>query len=247
MRCHPPKLAMVLLCGAAILAGCAPQQPLYLRSSNDLSHYIGMSQQIDNPELPEPPFSEVAGSIAPFSISHPAPKDPWNLKLEDAIRYALENAKVMRQIGGQVQGPPTFLTSNPNGAPTIYDPAIAETDARFGVNAGLSLFDPTVDHGPLLGAQSRAAEREPGDFTSIPAELNQDVAGFNTSLSKTTADGSTLSLSTSTSYDLERNNPTVQFLHDWQTTFADGNPPAVAAGLWRGIQPHRRSRRDPGL
>ena len=48
----------------------------------------------------------------------------------------------MRQIGGQVQGPPTFLTSNPTAAPTIYDPAIAETDARFGINAGLSLFDP---------------------------------------------------------------------------------------------------------
>ena len=58
---------------------------------------------------------------------------------------ALQNGKVMRQIGGQVQGPPTFLTSNPTAAPTIYDPAIVETDARFGVNAGLSLFDPQLN------------------------------------------------------------------------------------------------------
>ena len=142
MRCQPPKFAVVLLCVAAILAGCAPQQPLYLRNSGDLSHYIGMSQTIDNPDLPEPPFSEVEGTIRPFSLGGPAPKEHWDLKLEDAIRYALQNAKVMRQIGGQVQGPPTFLTSNPAAAPTIYDPAIAETDARFGINAGLSLFDP---------------------------------------------------------------------------------------------------------
>ncbi len=38
-------------------------------------------------------------------------------------------------------------------------------------------------------------------------------------MSKTTADGTVLTVSNSTSYDLERENPTVEFLHDWQTTF----------------------------
>ena len=79
---------------------------MYLRNSDDLSHYVGMSQTIDNPDLPEPPFSEIEGTIRPFSLGGPAPKDYWALKLEDAIRLALENAKVMRSIGGQVQGPP---------------------------------------------------------------------------------------------------------------------------------------------
>ena len=106
MRCQPPKVAVVLLCVAAILAGCAPQQPLYLRNSGDLSHYIGMSQTIDNADVPEPPFSEVEGTIRPFSLGGPAPKEHWDLTLEDTIRIALQNAKVMRQIGGQVQGPP---------------------------------------------------------------------------------------------------------------------------------------------
>ena len=142
MRCRPSKPAVVLLCIAAILPGCAPQQPMYFRNSGDLSHYLGMSQTIDTPDLPEPRFSEVEGTVQPFSLSGPAPKDYWSLKLEDAIRFALENGKVLRSIGGQVQGPPTLLTANPTAAPTIYDPAIVETDARFGINAGLSLFDP---------------------------------------------------------------------------------------------------------
>ncbi len=73
MRCQPPKLAVVLLCVATTLAGCAPQQPLYLRNSSDLSHYIGMSQTIDNADLPEPPFSEVEGTIRPFSLAGPPP------------------------------------------------------------------------------------------------------------------------------------------------------------------------------
>ena len=52
MRCHAPKLALVMLCGIAALAGCAPQQPLYLRNSDDFSHYLGMSQTIDNADVP---------------------------------------------------------------------------------------------------------------------------------------------------------------------------------------------------
>ena len=219
MRCQPPKIALVLLCVTAILAGCAPQQPLYLRSSDDLSHYIGMSQTIDNADVPEPPFSEVAGTIRPFSLSGPTPKDYWALTLEDTIRYALENAKVIRQIGGQVQGPPTFLTSNPTAAPTIYDPAIAETDARFGVNAGLSLFDPQLSTDLFWERNHEPRNVNPSFAGSLPTELAQDLAGFDTTLSKTTADGTVLSVSSSTAYDLERDNPTVEFLHDWTTTF----------------------------
>ncbi len=217
MRCQAPKVAVILLCVAAILSGCAPQQPMYLRNSGDLSHYLGMSQTIDNADLPEPSFSEVEGTIRPFSLAGPTPKDYWPLTLEDTIRKSLENAKVMRQIGGQVQGPPTFLTSNPTGAPTIYDPAIAETDARFGINAGLSLFDPqlTTD----LFWERNHEPRNVAQGLDLPPDLNQDLAEFDATLSKTTADGTVLSVSNTTSYDAERDNPTVQFPHDWQTSF----------------------------
>ena len=57
------------------------------------------------------------------------------------------------------------------------------------------------------------------DSATLPTELNQDAAQLDMGLSKTTADGSTLSVSMSTAYDLERNNPTIQFLHDYQTAF----------------------------
>ncbi len=119
-----------------------------------------MSQTIDNADVAEPPFSEVEGTVRPFSLAGPAPKEYWDVKLEDAIRIALENGKVLRSIGGQVQGPPTLLTSNPTGAPMIYDPAIAETDVRFGVNAGLSLFDPQLNT-DLFWSATIAAKREP--------------------------------------------------------------------------------------
>ena len=95
MCCHPPKFAVVLLCVAATLAGCAPQQPLYLRDSGDFSHYIGMSQTIDNADVSEPPFSEVEGTVRPFSLAGPAPKEYWDVKLEDAIRIALDKLQTL--------------------------------------------------------------------------------------------------------------------------------------------------------
>ena len=217
MRCQPLKCAAVLLCVAAIVSGCAPQQPVYLRNSGDLSHYLGMSQTIDNADVPEPPFSEIEGTIRPFSLGGPAPKEHWDLSLEDTIRYALQNAKVMRSIGGQVQGPPTSLTSNPAAVPTIYDPALVETDPRFGVNAGLSLFDTQWNTDLFWGRTHEPRNVSP--TSGNPTQLAQDVAEFDSSLTKTTRDGTTLSVSNSTSYDLERGNPTVEFLHDWQTSF----------------------------
>lgn len=233
MRCHPPKVAVVLVCVAATLAGCAPQQPLYFRNNGDLSHYLGMSQTIDNPDLPEPPFSEIEGTIRPFSLGGTAPKEHWDLSLEDTIRYALQNAKVMRQIGAQEVGgrnfpeqiapsPPQFLTENPGAAATIYDPAIAETDARFGVNAGLSLFDPQLSTELFWERNHEPRNVNPSQSfaSSVPLELNQDVAEYDTTLSKTTADGTVLSVSASEAYDLERNNPSINpaLLHDWTTT-----------------------------
>ncbi len=230
MRCHPPKLAVVLLCIAAAVSGCAPQQPLYFRSSSDLSHYVGLSATIDAPDLPEPRFSELEGTIKPFLLSGQAPKDLWNLSLEDTIRFALQNAKVMRQIGGQVQGPASFLTSNPGGAPTIYDPAITDTDARFGLGAGLSLFDPQLTTDLSWQRNHEPRNVNQNDSATLPTELNQDAAQLNMGLSKTTADGSTLSVSMSTAYDLERNNPTIQFLHDYQTAWQV----EMRRPLWQG-------------
>jgi len=192
---------------------------MYLRNSGDLSHYLGMSQTIDSPDMAEPPPSEVLGAVRPFSLGGPPPKDYWPLKLEDAIRYALANGKVLRSIGGVVQGPPTLLTSNPTAAPTIYDPAISETDPRFGVNAGLSLFDPQWNTDLFWERNHEPRNVSQTFVNSLPLELSQDIAQFDTLLTKTTATGMVLSVGNTTSYDLERNNPTLQFPKDWQTSF----------------------------
>jgi outer membrane protein TolC len=221
MCCHPPKFTSILLCLAVAFSGCAPQQPMYLRNNGDLSHYIGVSETIDTPQVCEPPSSELEGSIPPFCVGGPIPPS-WDLTLEKTMHIALENAKVMRQIGGQIQGPPTSLTSNPN-APTIYDPAITATDARFGINAALSPFDATLNSDLFWERNHEPRNVNPaftsGANPSLAPDLSQDLFQQDISISRTAANGMVLSLGSSTSYDLENQNPALASPHDWQTSF----------------------------
>ena len=196
-----------------------PQQPYYFRNNADLSHYVGVAATIDNVNVNDPPDSEIEGTQRPFSITQPAPKQMWDLTLEETIKIALQNAKVIRSLGGAVQGPPAFLTANPTAATTIYDPAIVETDARFGIAAGESLFDPTWTTDMFWERNHEPRNVNEGFAGSLPLELNQDAFQFQTGVSKTTADGTVLSVSNSTVYDLERNDPTRQTPSDWEESF----------------------------
>jgi outer membrane protein TolC len=208
-----------MLCVAASLPGCAPQQPLYLHNNGDISHYLGVAATLDNANICEPRNDDLAKTLQPFSVNGPSPTAYWDLTLEEVVREALNNGKVLRTLGGQVQGPPSFLTANPTGAPTIYDPAIVETDARFGIPAGESLFDPTWTSNLFWERNHEPRNVNQAFAGSLPLELSQDAFQIQNQLVKTTGDGMQLIVSNSTAYDLERNDPTRQFPSDWTTSF----------------------------
>jgi outer membrane protein TolC len=224
MRRHPPKPAL-LLPVLALLLGCSAQQPFYFHQTGDLSRYIGLSQEIDIPDVCGETLSEVAGDQRPFSVGQNEPKQIWALRLEEAIRYALQNSKVMRSIGGQVQGPPEFLTQTldllppgPGSPVTIYDPAITETDARTGVQAALSAFDAQWQTDVFW-----ERNHEPQDALNLglpqffPTVLLQDTAQFQTQLTKTSASGTQFSLQHNLTYDLENTDRVLS--GDWLANF----------------------------
>ena len=108
----------------------------------------------------------------------------------------MKNNKVMRNIGGQVQGPPDFLTRNPEVAPTIYDPALAESNPRTGTEAALSAFD-----AQLQTSLTWEKQDTPLNVTNTPpydtffANVNdQDLGTFQARLQKTAASGGTFAL-----------------------------------------------------
>ena len=209
----PSKLFRHLLIVTALLAmlGCRPQQPFYLGEDGDLSHYIDQATKIEYPDTDVPPLCEVEGTGQPLTLEHSGPKEMWELTLEDAVRITLENSKVMRTITS-LGGAPEGLTRAPDAAATVYEPALTESDPRYGTEAALSAFDTLFTTSVFWEKNDTPRNTysfvsDPTDPTDIqsafPSVLRQDLANFQAGFQKTAATGTTWSLKHNVAYDFE--------------------------------------------
>jgi outer membrane protein TolC len=210
----------VALTSVALLAsGCAPRQPFYFFEDGDLSHYVGAIQKLEYPDTNQEPLAEAAGAVEPLTLSNPNFDNVWELSLEEAVRTALENGKVLRNLGGrfgsfggprpQTGEPPVSLLTNPQATPSVYDPAIVETDPFRGVESALALFDAQLTSS-LTWDRLNRPQNVGGQFTTLfQQNLQGDQANWTTGVSKRTATGATFGFSNQTLYD-NNNNPTRQ-------------------------------------
>ena len=230
MRRHLPYPSWPIALLTALLAGCTPQQPFYLSGNKhaDDSHYVGMTTAIEYPDLNELPSKELEGTLRPMSLANSEAKEIWNLTLEDAVRNALENSKVLRSIGGSVQGPPGFITQfsdNGNGrtgVPTIYDPSLVESNPAVdqgvgGPDAALSLFDAQLSSGLYWEKNHTPQNVSPAFESYSPTDFAQDTAQFQTTITKYSATGAQYSAQSTVGYDME--NSTRAFPADWTANF----------------------------
>ncbi|MFZ5829547.1 MAG: TolC family protein [Planctomycetota bacterium] len=207
------------LAAAAALCGCRPQQPFFFFEDGDLSHYIGVATEIEYPDAEFPTSAEVEGAKRPFSLANQKADETWDLTLQEAVQIALANNKVIRNVGGQVQGPPDFIARNPELVPTIYDPAIAESDPRSGVEAALSAFDAQLSTTVFWEKNDIARNSisipggDPALRAAFPTFLSQDTGNFQAQLRKTTATGGTFTARHGVAYDAQ--NTARIFPSDW--------------------------------
>jgi hypothetical protein len=193
----------VALTSISLLAsGCAPQQPFYFFEDGDLSHYVGAIQKLEYPDSCEQPLDEASGTSEPLTLSNARFDQIWELSLEEAIRTALENGKVLRNLGGRFQSfggprpqtgePAVSLLTAPTATPTIYDPAIAETDPFRGVESALSLFDAQLSSSLTWDRINRPQNYRafPGN-QFFPLVLQGDTGNWTTGIQKKTATGAT--------------------------------------------------------
>jgi outer membrane protein TolC len=203
MSRQAPLFGVVVAAVLAGLAGCKPQEPFYLKNvDNDLAYYKGQATEIEYPDVNADRLPDVSEAKRPWSLKHRDTKNVWELTLEEAIQIALKNNKVMRNIGGQVQGPPDFITRNPEIAPTIYDPALAESDPRTGPEAALSAFDAQLQTSATW--EKTDAPQNSGLIQTFPNVSEHDLGTFQVRLQKTAATGGTFALSQITAYDRDR-------------------------------------------
>ena len=83
------------------VSGCAPTQPYFFFEDGDMSHYVGMATNIEHPDLETASLAEVEHAGQPLTVTDPKYAEIWELSLQDAVRFALENSKVMRSLGGR--------------------------------------------------------------------------------------------------------------------------------------------------
>jgi outer membrane protein TolC len=161
--------------------------------------------------------AESDATLASADVSLAAPQ-PWTLStegapvyqditLEEAIQLTLANSKVLRDLGGAV-------VRSPGTTRTTWDPAVAETDPRFGVEAALSQFDAQFLTSVFWEKNDRALNNEFfGGGTRI---LQQDVGVFQAAITKQAATGSQFTIRHNVDYDAN-NAPGNQFSSVWNT------------------------------
>ena len=239
------RRAWVVMTSLTLVAsGCAPRQPFYFFEDGDLSHYVGAIQKIEYPDTVHQPLDEAAGTIEPLTLSNANFDQVWELPLEDAIKTALENGKVLRSLGGRFQSfggprpqagePAVSLLTNPAAYPTVYDPAISETDPFRGVESALASFDAQLSSS-LTWARQNRPQNVGGIGTQIfQQQLLGDTSTWTTGISKVSATGSTFGIQNQTVYD-NNNSPIRQkgvpstFLTNYDFTF--NQPLLQGAGL----------------
>ena len=217
MSRHSLLRGVVLAMVAMAVTGCRPQQPGYLFEDGDLSHYVGVATQIEFPDVDVCSLDDAKKDMPPFTLENSKPKEIWDLKLEEATRIALANSKVLKEMGAAVFAggdPDNLLRGLPYG--TVYDPALTETNPRFGVEAALSAFDAQL--ATTMNWEHGVSPQNSADFVEVfrPSRFIQDLATFQTQLSKTNAMGGTAFLRHNVGYELN-NSGGRQFLSNYTT------------------------------
>ena len=215
--------------------GCRPQQPVYLcEKGNMAAHYIGDGMWPELPDTRVPSLPEVTSSDAPLTLDNGTPREYWNLSLQEVVQIALQNGKVLRNLGGVSFGPsgamgvPSVLISNPYSTGTIYDPALVESDPRYGVEAALSAFD-----GQLSAAAGWTKTDEQVNTRLYEPYTQGDQGTFQATISKYAATGTTFYVRNNNVYDWGSNTWNREYPSTWSTYTEAGFTQALLQG--RGV------------
>ncbi|MEM9186770.1 MAG: TolC family protein [Planctomycetota bacterium] len=163
-----------------------------------------------------------ASSLAPDAVPIGPETRYWELSLEDAIHLTLQRSDVLRDLGA------TVLLA-PEAARTSFEPAITQTDPRFGEEAALADFDATLDASGLWENNDRVLNNT---FLGDNGVVVQDLGSYNVELRKQSATGAQMAIRHVTDYDFNNfvGNRFSSPSGSW-TTFFDLE---VRQPLWQG-------------
>ena len=176
-------------------------------ADGDTEHFKYVATQIEYTDVDSSPNVEYASTESPRSLDADQPTEYWDITLEEVVRYALENSKVMRDLGG-------IVIRTPEQATTTLDPIIQETDPQVGVAAALSAFDASFASSAFFEYNDSALNNT--FFGGGTRNLKQDLAVMQTQIAKRAVTGTEFTLRNNTDYDAN-NSPGNAFPSVWNT------------------------------
>lgn len=162
--------------------------------------------QIEYPNVGEVDEGDTFGTQAPARLSSSTTPDYWELSLEEVVRLALKNSKVLGDVGG-------VALNTPAAVHTKYDAAIVEADPRFGVEGALSAYDTTLSASTFFEKNDKALNNV--FFGGGTRLLRQDAMVIQAQLTKRAMTGTEFTVRDYIDYDAN-NSPGNQFPHAYQ-------------------------------
>ena len=210
-------------------------------SNSELEHYQNVSAEIEYPDVESSNYAELAATARPNLVSENLPKEHWDMTLQEAIQLALTNSKVLRNLGSNV-------IQIPDGVQSIFDPAIQQSDPRFGEAAALSAFDANWSTGMFFEKNDRAVNNQ--FFGGGTRLFKQDLLAYNSELYKRTPMGTELTARHTVDYDFN-NSPGNDIPNlPWATALEmEARQPIYLGGAQMGYDFHRIAGPDatPGV
>ncbi|MCE9547578.1 MAG: TolC family protein [Planctomycetia bacterium] len=222
------RTTALLLLVITLGTGCRPQQPFFFGEDGSLSRYVGKATEISKADVEKCANPEADDARAPLTLANANFDETWPLSLQDAVKHALANGKVLRSLGGRfaVEGSPTspilgpspnLLLTNPLGANTIYDPSIQGSSlgidgAPIGEAAALSAYDAEFTSSltwQKTDEPTNIAQLNPntGLPTGNPVEVQQSLGTFQAQIAKVTAEGTRFYAGSDTNYNQTKGTP----------------------------------------
>ena len=202
------KSLTISLCWLVLLGGggCRSGGERGFKACSSDNCYHTLASKIEYPQVSQCSATmDDWAALEPQTLSSSSETEYWDVRLEEVVQLALAQSKVLRDLGGAV-------LRNPASTQTYWDPALQETDPRFGIDAALSAFDAQFSTSVFGEKNDKALNNEFfGGGTRI---LQQDAFVSQTQLTKRAVTGSEFSLRHNVEYDAN-NAPSNLFPSAW--------------------------------
>lgn len=208
MNCFVTRIVLLLATVVMMGSGCShflsnpPQEELV----ENEEYYQQALTEIEYPNVDEIDEGDTFGTQAPASISDMATTKYWDLGLEETVRLALQNSKVLGDVGG-------VSLNTPASVHTKYDAALTDADPRYGVDGALSAYDATLSASTFFEKNDKALNNV--FFGGGTRLLRQDAMVIQAQLTKRAMTGTEFTLRDYIDYDAN-NSPGNQFPHAYQ-------------------------------